>query len=332
MKSIVIAQRMVRPALLVLTTTAALVAAVPAAAGYQVQTSANTGRGYLRGCAAQYNIGGVGASFINNAGGGSPCVPADFLSYQNATVTATGTTDTTGTLTAAHDESSVVGGSDAAFSTAAADLATAQIHLNVSAVNFSSADATARLIDTLHFTVAGASASTVTLIPVSFAFNGSLTPSTDLAHASAELNYGFYFGNASAYEFGDYGAGYYDLNNPTFAYAGPAIVGGWASSGFASYDPLDTRFTGLYAITGATADIPIDFALVLRVTRSGLDYSQGGSVNIGQVAGVSFTSDSGVFASRAAGAVPEPASWAMLVLGFGVVGLAGRRRQAAVAA
>jgi len=38
------------------------------------------------------------------------------------------------------------------------------------------------------------------------------------------------------------------------------------------------------------------------------------------------------FDDIAANAVPEPASWAMLIMGFGLVGAAARRRKAAVAA
>ncbi len=309
----------------------------PAHASYSVQTVANTGRGYLRGCAATYNTNGTGAKFINNAGGDNPCVPSDFLSSQGAVVTATGTTDTTGTATAAHDESSVVGGLDAAFATAAANLATGKVGLTASATNFSTANSSARLIDTLHFTVAGATASTVTYIPVSFSFAGTFVPGGDPAHSSAELTWGFYFGNASTYEFGDYGAGYYaPPNYPTFAFpeTTPGRTAGWASYSFASYTPTDTRFSGMYAITGATADIPVDFSLALNAYNVALDYLDTGNVRIGAVAGVSYTSDSGVFltAGDSVGGVPEPASWAMLVAGFGVIGALARRRRIAVAA
>ncbi|QJU60914.1 PEPxxWA-CTERM sorting domain-containing protein [Sphingomonas sp. AP4-R1] len=302
-------------------------------AGYYVSTTANTGRGYNRGCQAGYNSGGdVGASFLVNDGSRCACNPAGFLSQQNAAVTVSGSTDTTGTLTASHDESSVVALPDAAYATAAADLATGQVHLSVSAANFSEASASAHLSDTLHFTIAGASSDTVTLIPISFAFDGKLSGTNDPATASGELNYGFYFGNAQAYEFGDYGAGYYGYNNtyPTFVFASDPRVNGWVSYSFGSYDPLNTQFTGLYAIIGATADIGIDFDLGLRGT--GLDYTNTGSVSIGKVDGVSFTSDSGVFlqAAAAPSAVPEPASWALMIGGFGMVGGVMRRRRPSV--
>ncbi|UAK26684.1 PEPxxWA-CTERM sorting domain-containing protein [Sphingomonas nostoxanthinifaciens] len=306
--------------------------ATAAQAGYSVSTIANTGRGYLRGCQAGYNAGGfTGAKFQVNDGSTGPCNPAGFLSSQGAVVTVSGTTDTTGTATAAHDESSVVALPDAAYATAAADLSTGEVHLLASAASFSSADASAHLADTLHFTIAGASADTVTLIPVSFSFDGKLDGTSNPSTASGELNYGFYFGNAQAYEFGDYGAGYYGYNGtyPTFTYVSDPRVNGWESYSFTSYDPLNTQFTGLYAITGATADISFDFGLELRATNVALDYTNTGKVSIGSVAGVSYTSDSGVFLQAAGvpGAVPEAATWMMMIGGFGLTGGAMRRRR-----
>ena len=314
---------------------AATFGASAAHAGYAVTTVANTGRGYARGCEASYNAIGTGAAFVNNAGGNGPCVSADFLSQQGATVSVTGSSDTTGKLTAAHDESSVVRLPDAAFATATADLKTGKLGLTASAVNFSGANSSAELNDTLHFTIAGATANTVTLVPVSFAFGATLPGTSNPANASAQLGYGFNFGNASAYEYGDYGAGYYgDYNNyPVFAYAAPARVSGWVSSSFASYSPLDTRFSGIYAITGATADIPIDFRLSLSAGNVAINLSND-NIAIGHVDGVSFTSDSGVFltGNDTVGGVPEPALWAMMLGGFGIVGAVARRRRVSVAA
>jgi hypothetical protein len=54
----------------------------------------------------------------------------------------------------------------------------------------------------------------------------------------------------------------------------------------------------------------------------------------GLAPGLSFTSTSGVFLTDtgAPGAVPEPASWALLIAGFGLVGAVQRRRARTVAA
>ena len=309
--------------------------AAQASGAYSVGTFANTGRGYLRGCAAEYNVGGTGASFINNDGSHSPCHPADYLSQQNAVVTVSGTTDTTGRATKAFDTSSVVALPDSAYATSRADLKTGKVHLFASAAGFSSAVASAELSDTLHFTVAGATATTVSYVPVSFAFDGKIPGTANPATSFGELMYRFTFGNAQTYEFGDYAAGYFGDYGyyPTFVYSGPATVNGWVSSSFASYSPTDTRFTGVYALTGASADVPIDFYLGLNATKLTLDFSNTGTVSIGHVAGVSFTSDSGVFLTgHEAGGVPEPAAWALMMAGFAMVGTAARRRQRAVIA
>lgn len=318
-------------------------AAAPAYAGYSVSTSANTGRGYARGCAAGYNVIGSGASFVVNDGSNANCIAGGgpgTTSFNNQVVTVTGSTDTTGVLTASHDESTntsfdpIYGSAQAA---ASADLATGQVHL-FAAAEYSAGDAgaaaiaAASLSDTLHFTIAGADSSTVTLVPVSFAFDGLLTPGRPYG-PTATLYYNFSFGNARAYEFGDYGAGYYNgTSYPTFSF--PVAQGqtsGWESASFTSYDPQDTRFSGIYAITGASADIPIAFGLqIIAGNNVTLDYSHAGSISIGHVDGVSFTSDSGVFLTAASnvGSVPEPASWALLVAGFGSIGAIARRRRA----
>ena len=209
---------LVRSSALALSAVAIFGAAMPAHAGYSVTTSANTGRGYARGCQAGYNVIGTGASFVVNDGSNANCISGGgpgVTTFNNQVVTVTGSTDTTGTLTTSHDESSnfafpAIYGS--AQASASADLATGQVHL-FAAAEYSAGDAgagaiaAASLNDTLHFTIAGADANTVTLIPVGFAFDGMLTPGRALGR-SAKLYYNFNFGGARAYEFGDYGAGY----------------------------------------------------------------------------------------------------------------------------
>ena len=306
--------------------------ATAAHAAYFVETVANTGRGYDRGCAASYNSIGTGARFVVNDGSNAPCGPTATFNGENVTVT--GSTDTTGTLKSAHDESTVVSPPDYAKATSVADLKTGKVHLYATATGFSSATAQAELNDTLRFTIAGATASTVTLIPVRFAFDGALTGSSATS-SSADLLWGFSFGSAMAAEFGDYGAACYGPPRyPTFAFpeATPSRVSGWQSFSFASYTPTDTRFTGIYAITGAHANIPVDFRLTIDTDNATLDYTHTGSVGIGAVAGVSYTSDSGVFLTGGSGAVPEPAAWALMLAGFGLVGAMARGRRAAVAA
>jgi hypothetical protein len=64
-------------------------------------------------------------------------------------------------------------------------------------------------------------------------------------------------------------------------------------------------------------------------------FGSSGRVRLGATPqGLSWTSESGVFLSALAEtpAIPEPATWAMLIAGFGVVGLAARRRRQVLAA
>ena len=296
-----------RRATLILVTTAALMFGTSAVhAAYYVQTYADATGGYNRGCAATYNYGntfGQGAAFISDAGNSAPCAHP-VAQFNGQTLTTIGTEDTTGKLTAANDSSNLVtdNGSYSANATASADLKTGKVHLTGTGAGiyagFGSFTSLARLNDTLHFTVAGANASTVTLVPVSFSFAGNLIDGATPSQSSAELNWSFSFGNASTYEFGDYGAGYYaPPRYPTYEFpeTTPSRTSGWESYSFASYTPTDTRFTGLYAITGASADIPIDFLLEIRGNGLTLDYSNGGTIGVGDVSGLSYTSDSGVF-------------------------------------
>lgn len=55
----------------------------------------------------------------------------------------------------------------------------------------------------------------------------------------------------------------------------------------------------------------------LRIDWSGLSYTDGTALNL------DFT-----FARDGTGAVPEPATWAMMIVGFGLVGAVSRRRRA----
>jgi hypothetical protein len=59
-----------------------------------------------------------------------------------------------------------------------------------------------------------------------------------------------------------------------------------------------------------------------------LDFMNTATFGIKGAQGVSYTSDSGVFLGGAIGsAVPEPATWAIMILGFGTAGAALRRRR-----
>jgi hypothetical protein len=63
-----------------------------------------------------------------------------------------------------------------------------------------------------------------------------------------------------------------------------------------------------------------------------MDFLNTGRFGIQAGPGVSYTSDSGVFLTGGAGAVPEPASWAMMIAGFALAGAAARVRRGALLA
>lgn len=127
------------------------------------------------------------------------------------------------------------------------------------------------------------------------------------------------------------------------------------ASGFATATVGDTPAVALenfesYRVNNVTLT-GYDFSGVLKVTdgehalfqgfqtidcRSGAacDFLHTATFGLSTPTGTSFTSDSGVFltGTGTVGGVPEPASWAMLGVGFGVIGVSARRRQRRVMA
>ena len=306
-----------------------------AASDYFVTTQAlstvGTANGSYNGCNIFYNVSGG----HTGSGSGISAYQCSTSGTSNgvATVTYSGTKDASGYLKSSFDNSATQGdhGEGSSVATAKADLKTGKVHLYAGTSGYGGAIAGGGLHDTLHFKIAGAGANTVTFIPVGFRFDGKLiTSGLQGFNDSASLYWGFSFGNGLTYEYGDYGAGYYNgLRQPIFAFpeATPGRTGGWQSYSFASYKPTDTRFGAIYAVTGATADIPIGFNLSLRSNGNvALDYSNTGAISIGHIPGVTYTSDSGVFGTGGSTSVPEPAALALLGLGAATLVAARRRR------
>jgi hypothetical protein len=155
---------------------------------------------------------------------------------------------------------------------------------------FSGADAVAFLSDTAHFTIAGATASTVTPIGVKFHLDGSMITGIAI-QGFGDLGIVFGFGGARVTE-------RFLLNSSTgfvATLASGSGASGWTSATYASETPSLVEFTGTFDVTGPTADIPISlFADLQCLTGALCDYRNTGSFSFDLPAGVRFTSDSNV--------------------------------------
>ncbi len=197
---------------------------------------------------------------------------------------------------------------------ARADLATGQLGVEAISDYRHSTYGIAQFNDTLDFTIIGATAATITNITVQFILDGTLDPGS--AHIENRLN----FGNANAFLA-------YNLGN-----GGDPIIqrqAGWASFNWDRSIPAQTTFTGVYALTGASQSIGL-FEQLRGEAQSGgrALFGHTSALSLSLPTNVTFTSASGTFLTGGAtpGGVPEPASWAMLLAGFGLVGSAMRRR------
>jgi len=116
----------------------------------------------------------------------------------------------------------------------------------------------------------------------------------------------------------------------------------------AAFDPSTTGTSGGATRVGAPQSVPIDFTVnYTRMVNPGdvfdvayeLELFLGGpgEVDVSHTADISFTLPGDVFLTAASGAtfgtlpggggVPEPASWALMVVGFGGLGAVLRRRR-----
>jgi hypothetical protein len=97
-------------------------------------------------------------------------------------------------------------------------------------------------------------------------------------------------------------------------------------------------YTELNLVSGQSYDVYAAFNILLsggpQIGPVTMDFSNTSTIGIQAPQGGSFTSASGEFLGFAqtpgTGVVPEPASWAMLIAGFGLVGATMRRRRASL--
>jgi len=299
--------------------------------GYYVETVANTFVTTSQ-LAAQafYNYGIAGATF--------PAKSVDpYYSGSQA-----GTLDTTGLATSSFDQTAGVklpdvidygpGPTYTASSYAAASLATGSLHAFGQGVGYSEAQTYAFMSDTLNFTIADATASTVTPIAVHWTLDGtwSYNPISWSGEVDAGLTLG---GQVLADMLGD------NLHPLAFVGAPDTGQSGWDSFSYASDTFTDIDFTGVYDLVGASATLPFSMSLLvwpggglsadgLTAFATSIDFSNTGQVGLILPSNVTFTSDSGVFLTSQSSAVPEPATLSLVILPLLGMGFVRWRRRA----
>jgi hypothetical protein len=174
--------------------------------------------------------------------------------------------------------------------------------------------------DGLHFAVAGAGSATVTDIGVTFTVDGSISHGSQTGpYQTVGSHLGFGGATFSSTASVSYG---------TDSFTDSAA--NWVSYGYSSNTADDIVFTGIYALTGASTDLGIDESLDASC-GGGVDcnFSHTGAVSLSLPAGVSFTSDSGVFLTASpVAAVPEADSLAIFSVGLLALTATYRRRRA----
>jgi hypothetical protein len=287
-----------------------------ARASYIVQTSALqffSGNGWTNG--AEYNFNTTGALFSSPNGGATA-----------------GTTDTTGTATAAFDQSSLTDSNAAASAYAYANLATGTLGVQGSASGyFSEALVQAQFSDLLHYTVMGANSSTITDIGITFSVDGSMAEAGfGVAGLTSAINL-----DSAASEETDIG----DMLSGGTCMSGPCIyhqftAGTWVSQGYSINNVGDVVFNGVFALTGASGDLSILATLSLTSAVNGVsgaandDFSHTAMISLSLPQGVSYTSDSGVFLTQSGAAVPEPSTVWLGAAGIAFVGMMLRKKRA----
>lgn len=238
------------------------------------------------------------------------------------------------------------GVADATTSTAAVSLSAGAIHLNVSpndpnGTQSSSGSASGSIGDNVTFSNATGSAVSLTL---SFSAHGTFSGPNDGGRHQADAFLQFYSSRgpgavklmtaaSGPQSFTDYYV-HYQYQGESGPYTAFTDNGGGGHATLVDLSTaslLDATISAILYIPTGSSKIDIGARLDTNCTGSWTcNLSNTGILSFGSLpSGLSFTSDSGQFLTPSVGAVPEPSTWAMMILGFACVGLVTYRRKPA---
>jgi len=184
---------------------------------------------------------------------------------------------------------------------------------------FTGASFNAGFQDTFTFNIAGASSNTPTRLHLQIDFEGATYSDyginflTDIGNNQSVSRSSVTFNHASFRHFSSNPLGVIDRQ------VGYSFRDDIYAKGALSYVlPFD--------VFGASPVISISSSVHNTGSFNGFaDFANSAHLRFVLPQGVTFTSESGVGLTRVAN-VPEPASWAMMICGFGLIGAASRRR------
>ncbi len=301
-----------------------------AQANYSLTGRSSASAGY------QYSNGSSSCNYgITQAGGACNDFHGGDGSNSSATINPIGGDGTATFLSAA---TSAAGGGASGSSQVTADLKTASAHVLAASSNAAptdtigvvtgSAQSDVTMNDVLHFSIPGASATTVTQIGVTFTLAGNISAPgyRDPSYSPIGEVYG-------GMTFGSVPSDFYLVNSAATGYVTMATLNNYPSSHDdtwttnASHTLNVSSFT--YDLVGASVDVPFYLFITAQCRYGAVCDFDAVKLGLNLPSGVSYTSDSGGFMSGGGGvaSVPEPTSWAMLIAGFGIVGASARRRR-----
>jgi hypothetical protein len=212
-------------------------------------------------------------------------------------------------------------------SAATADRTSGELHAEAGVISGYEFPATATALfgDTLLFVNSLANAATVTTIGFNVHVDADLSdfPPGDGYTSSGNAHGGIVFtlGNVI------YTGGEYSGFAPTTSNI--KTTGSIVENYYGGPATIDQNYAGTFSFIGPSASASILFLLSAGGQYQYADFSNTAAFSFDTLpTGVSYTSASGDFLTPRAGSVPEPATWAMMLLGFAGLGFLGCQRAA----